>query len=133
MNKFYINDIVGIEYGKLKLNGIVISICSAAAAALEFDADRINFWSDNFPAWTEGYIYRVWLKEPRKCISYDDFCNYYEVVDTANIKKIYEKMVDEVRVLSFVEDELTLLSESGSDLSEEFKSAVVEELGRKSL
>jgi hypothetical protein len=131
MNKFDLGDVVRGTYDENTVSGQVIIVADARSCALEFDADRINHWSSHYPDWLSGHLYKIWLPKPLKCIKFDDFTEFYDVSNSEEIRKIYDKMVDEIRVLSFYEDELDMIAENGSDVSNKIKTMIGLELVKK--
>lgn len=131
MNKFDIGDVVRGSCNDKSVTGQVIMVADAASVALEFDADRITHWSTNYPNWLNSYLYKIWLPKPLKYIKFDEFIEFYDVSNSEEIKKIYDKMVDEIKVLSFCEDELEMIAENGSDISNKIKHMVCLELVKK--
>lgn len=133
MNKFDLGDLVKGTVDNKSVVGQVIIVADAASCALNFDADKIEYWSTYYPNWLSGYLYKVWLPKPLKCIEFDDFCKFYDVSNSEEIKNIYDKMVDEIIVLSFYEDELTMIAENGSDVSNKIKTMIGLELVKKNV
>lgn len=131
MNKFDLGDVVRGTSNDQSVTGQVIMVGDARSCALSFDADMIEHWSIHYPDWLSGYLYKVWLPRPLKCIKFDNFCEFYDVSNSEEIRKIYEKMVDEIRVVSFYEDELDMIAENGSDVSNKIKTMIGLELVKK--
>jgi hypothetical protein len=131
MNKFDLGDVVGGSYEESRIVGQVIIVADARSCALQFDADRIDYWSTHYPDWLSGYLYKIWLPKPIKCIKFEEFVEFYDVSKSKEIKKIYDKMVDEIKVLAFYEDELDMVAENGSDVSNKIKTMIGHELVKK--
>jgi hypothetical protein len=133
MSRFQLDDVVRGSYEDIKVIGLTITISDGRAALLEFNADKTGYWARNFPDWLEKPVYRIWLPKAIKSVSYQDYMEHYGVTNTASVRKMYEQIVDDIRVFSFCEDELSLVAEAGSDRSTGIKEMLAEELVKAKL